>query len=216
MTFDGTVAEVNAALAGLSFNPTTGFTGAASLQIVTSDQGNTGSGGTLTDNDTVTITVVLDLGIFTANQDIGGPGTAGSSSHSAGTYTVAGGGSDIWNNADQFQFLSMPMTGDGRLTAKVVSQTQTPTTSNPAKAGVMFRETLSAGSIHGMVDLMKANGSSSTGGSPRTDHRGPPLSRPASRHPTGCGSPGSATSSRASARRMASLGPNKGQPSRSR
>ena len=58
MTFDGTVAEVNAALNGLSFNPTTSFTGAASLQIVTSDQGNTGTGGTLTDNDTVAITVV--------------------------------------------------------------------------------------------------------------------------------------------------------------
>ena len=160
MTFDGTVAEVNAALNGLSFNPTTSFIGAASLQIVTSDQGNTGTGGTLTDNDTVAITVAPpDLGIFTANQDIGGPGTAGSSSHSAGTYTVAGGGSDIWNNADQFQFLSMPMTGDGRLTAKVVSQTQTPTTSNAAKAGVMFRETLAAGSIHGMMDVMKANGS---------------------------------------------------------
>ena len=57
MTFTGTVAAVNTALTGLSFNPTTGFTGAASLQIVTSDQGNTGTGGTLTDNDTVAITV---------------------------------------------------------------------------------------------------------------------------------------------------------------
>ena len=90
-----------------------------------------------------------DLGIFTAHQDIGGPGTAGSASHSAGTYTVAGGGADIWDNADHFQFLSMPMTGDGRLTAKVVSQTQTPTTNIPAKAGVMFREALTAGSING-------------------------------------------------------------------
>ena len=68
-------------------------------------------------------------------------------------------GSDIWNTADQFQFLSMPMTGDGRMTAKVDSQTQTPSTSNAAKAGVMFRETLNAGSIHGMMDVMKANGS---------------------------------------------------------
>ena len=159
MTFTGTKAAVNTALNGLRFNPTTGFTGAASLQIVTSDQGATGAGGTLTDNDTVAISVVLDLGIFTASQDIGGPGTAGSSSHSAGTYTVAGGGSDIWNNADQFQFLSMPMTGDGRLTAKVVSQTQTPTTNIAAKAGVMFREALTAGSIQGMMNLKQANGS---------------------------------------------------------
>ena len=57
MTFTGTVAAVNTALSGLSFNPTPAFTGAASLQILTADQGNTGTGGTLTDNDTVAITV---------------------------------------------------------------------------------------------------------------------------------------------------------------
>jgi hypothetical protein len=43
---------------------------------VTSDLGNTGTGGTLTDTDTVTVNV-NSLGIFTANQDIGGPATAG-------------------------------------------------------------------------------------------------------------------------------------------
>ena len=57
MTFTGTVAAVNTALNGLSFNPTTSFTGAASLQVVTSDLGSTGTGGTLTDSDTVTINV---------------------------------------------------------------------------------------------------------------------------------------------------------------
>ena len=57
MTFSGTIAAVNTALNGLSFNPTTSFAGAASLQIVTSDLGATGTGGTLTDSDTVTINV---------------------------------------------------------------------------------------------------------------------------------------------------------------
>ena len=66
MTFDGTVAEVNAALAGVSFNPTTSFNGAASLQIVTSDQGNTGSGGTLTDSDTIAIAVGTSTSYFDA------------------------------------------------------------------------------------------------------------------------------------------------------
>ena len=163
MTFDGTISAVNTALNGLSFNPTTSFLGAASLQIVTSDLGNTGSGGTLTDSDTVTINVAEDLGIFTAHQDIGvPPGTAGSASHSAATYTVAGSGWDIWDIDDHFQFLSVPMTGDGRLTARVVSQTQTPTTSNAAKAGVMFRQTMAVGSIHGMMGVTKANGSAFT------------------------------------------------------
>ena len=45
MTFTGTIANINAALNGLSFSPTANFNGAASLQIITNDQGNTGSGG---------------------------------------------------------------------------------------------------------------------------------------------------------------------------
>ncbi len=57
MTFSGTVANINTALNGLVFTPTAGFDGAASLQIVTNDLGNTGSGGALSDTDTVNITV---------------------------------------------------------------------------------------------------------------------------------------------------------------
>ncbi len=57
MVFTGTVANINAALAGMSFAPTGNFNGSSTLQIVTDDQGNTGSGGTLTDTDTVSITV---------------------------------------------------------------------------------------------------------------------------------------------------------------
>ncbi len=57
MTFTGTVANINAALDGLTFDPTPEFSGAASLQIITDDQGNTGSGGPLTDDDTFAITV---------------------------------------------------------------------------------------------------------------------------------------------------------------
>lgn len=45
------------ALNGLSFSPNLNFTGAASVQIVTNDQGNTGSGGAQSDSDTVNITV---------------------------------------------------------------------------------------------------------------------------------------------------------------
>ncbi|HKO44150.1 MAG TPA: Calx-beta domain-containing protein, partial [Pyrinomonadaceae bacterium] len=56
MTFTGTVASINTALNGLVFTPTSGFAGAASLQIVTNDLGNTGGGG-LSDTDVVNITV---------------------------------------------------------------------------------------------------------------------------------------------------------------
>jgi alpha-tubulin suppressor-like RCC1 family protein len=54
-TFTGTITAINTALAGLGFTPTAA--GAASLQIITNDQGNTGSGGALSDNDTIAITV---------------------------------------------------------------------------------------------------------------------------------------------------------------
>ena len=56
MTFRGTIADINAALNGLSFVPTANYSGAAALQIVTRDLGNTG-GASLTDADTVAITV---------------------------------------------------------------------------------------------------------------------------------------------------------------
>jgi hypothetical protein len=57
MMFTGTLTAVNTALNGMSFNPTADFNGAASLQIVSDDQGNSGSGGPLTDTDTVNISV---------------------------------------------------------------------------------------------------------------------------------------------------------------
>src|SRR2546425_1283148 len=57
MTFTGTVANINTALNGLSFAPTANFNGAASLQLVTNDQGNSGAGGALSDTDNVAITV---------------------------------------------------------------------------------------------------------------------------------------------------------------
>jgi PKD repeat protein len=57
MTFSGTIAAVNAALTNLRYTPFANFTGAASLSITTSDLGQTGTGGTLTDTDTIAITV---------------------------------------------------------------------------------------------------------------------------------------------------------------
>ena len=97
------------------------------------------------------------LGIFTACQDIGAPPIAGSSAYSAGTYTMSGSGADIWNPPDQFQFAYRTMTGDGRLTARVVTDTAAPT-NGAAKAGVMIRNSLTTGSVHAMMDLTASNG----------------------------------------------------------
>ncbi len=57
MTFTGSQADINTALNGLSYTPTAGYNGSASLQITTNDLGNTGSGGSKTDTDTISLTV---------------------------------------------------------------------------------------------------------------------------------------------------------------
>jgi hypothetical protein len=57
MTFTGTMANINAALAGMTLAPTANFSGSASLEILTSDLGNTGAGGPLTADNTIDISV---------------------------------------------------------------------------------------------------------------------------------------------------------------
>src|SRR5262249_16530940 len=53
----GSLANINTALNGLTFQPNANYNGAANLTVTTNDQGNTGSGGALSDTDTVAITV---------------------------------------------------------------------------------------------------------------------------------------------------------------
>ena len=57
MTFTGTIDDINTALDGLTFTPTASFNGTATVTITTDDQGNTGTGGALSDVDIVNITV---------------------------------------------------------------------------------------------------------------------------------------------------------------
>ena len=56
ITLTGTIANINAALNGLTYHGNLNFNGPDSLSIVTHDNGNTG-GGDLTDTDSVTINV---------------------------------------------------------------------------------------------------------------------------------------------------------------
>jgi hypothetical protein len=57
MTFSGTITAINAALNGMNFTPTAGFTGAAIVSIVADDLGNSGAGGMQYDIDTVLVSV---------------------------------------------------------------------------------------------------------------------------------------------------------------
>jgi regulation of enolase protein 1 (concanavalin A-like superfamily) len=60
-----------------------------------------------------------------------------------GSVTMSAGGADIWNSADEFRFAFKPLNGNGTLVAKVESIDNT---NEWAKAGVMIRESLEAGS----------------------------------------------------------------------
>ena len=83
-----------------------------------------------------------------SDADIGSPGLAGLASYSGGTWTVTGGGSDIWNAADQFNFVSTNFTGDVTMIAQVTSLQNSDPGSGWAKAGLMFRNDSTAGSVN--------------------------------------------------------------------
>src|SRR5262249_8973811 len=56
-TVSGTVAALNAAFgSGLTYTPAANYNGADAITIGTSDQGNSGTGGTLTDADAIALT----------------------------------------------------------------------------------------------------------------------------------------------------------------
>ena len=86
----------------------------------------------------------------------GNPASVGSFvENPAGTYTMTGSGTDIWSAADEFHFAFKTLTGAGSIVAKVLSVDNT----DPwAKAGVMIRETLGAGSKFAAVYITPGNG----------------------------------------------------------
>lgn len=71
VTFTGTVANLNAALEGLTFQGSQDAYGVASVRITTDDQGHSGAGGPQSDTDTVAITIypVNDAPSFTKGPD---------------------------------------------------------------------------------------------------------------------------------------------------
>ena len=90
-------------------------------------------------------------------QDVGGPRRVGYAFYDSGMtrWSLGGGGADIWNASDQFQFAARTLTGDGVIVARVVSVSNT----DPwAKAGVMLRESLNAGAKNVLLALTPGHG----------------------------------------------------------
>jgi regulation of enolase protein 1 (concanavalin A-like superfamily) len=85
-----------------------------------------------------------------SQQDIGSVAIGGTSGYAGGAYTVTGAGTDIWGTSDEFRFVSLSLTGDGTIVARVDAFTAA---NEWAKAGVMMRESLAAGSKHASMFL---------------------------------------------------------------
>src|SRR5262249_52947473 len=72
------------------------------------------------------------------------PGTA-TFDASAGSYTLTASGSDIWSSDDHMQYVYKPMSGDGEIVARVVSENAT---DYWTKAGIMIRADTMSGSMN--------------------------------------------------------------------
>ena len=133
----------------LTYTPHPNFFGADSFVFRVSD-GQAFAQATVS----LSVTDVPEPVVWTGG-DVGGPGVAGGFALNGGTFSINGSGADIWGQSDQFHFVRQSLAGDATIVARVVSLTNT----NPgAKAGVMIRESLAAGSRHVMVVKTRANG----------------------------------------------------------
>ncbi len=87
------------------------------------------------------------------DSDIGSPALAGSASVTSGTWTLNGGGADIWSGSNQFNYASESISGDTTIIAHIDTLTNT---NSWAKAGVMFRDGTSATAAY--IDLVISAG----------------------------------------------------------
>jgi hypothetical protein len=101
------------------------------------------------------VTVASGLPNSGSPVDVGAVGLSGSSSESGGVWTLRGSGNDIWDTADGFHFRCAELTGDGFIQARLLAQTNTDLW---AKAGLMIRDSLEAGSSHVLLAGTIGNG----------------------------------------------------------
>jgi beta-galactosidase len=116
---------------------------------------NAGSEGLPSVEVSATMTGALPPQFTNADVNIVSP--AGSASFCGGQFTVSGAGGDIWGTSDAFQFVYtyVPVSTNCDIRARVVSVQNT---SGNAKAAVMIRESLAAGSRHALVDVEPSSG----------------------------------------------------------
>ncbi|MFM7243875.1 MAG: fibronectin type III domain-containing protein [Planctomycetaceae bacterium] len=138
--YDGTGVLVAASDGGTNEQQIVLPTGGGTWYAFVSSHGDYGDLGSydLTVND-------LPDGWRTA--DVGSVGNPGDAAYDAstGTFTVSGGGADVWSTADAFRFAYQTLTGNGSIVARV---TQNQNTNAWSKVGVEIRESLAANAKH--------------------------------------------------------------------
>ena len=102
-------------------------------------------------NVTVEYTPTTSLPPPWQERDIGSVGVPGGATFSSGAYTVQASGSDIYNKVDQFHFVYQALSGNGEISARVVSVQNT---SDYAKAGLMIRQDLTTDSPYAMMEVL--------------------------------------------------------------
>ena len=135
----------------LTYTPASGYNGPDTFTYRASD------GQAISNVATVSITVAAlpspwlqkDVGTVTPS--------AGSGIYNATSkvFTVAGGGYDIWDNRDDFHYVYQSLNGDGQITARVTSQTNT---DGSAKAGVMIKDSTTPFAPYALLGITPSNG----------------------------------------------------------
>jgi hypothetical protein len=108
--------------------------------------------------DSVSVSAASALATLPAQwstADVGAVGAAGAAAEAAGTFTLSGAGADVWGTQDAFRYAYTTLTGDGRITARVVAVDPV---SVWTKAGLMIRGSLDPGSAHGFVLVSAGKG----------------------------------------------------------
>lgn len=106
--------------------------------------------------DNVSVTTPAPLGPLPSpwvDSDVGSPAIAGSAGYTGGVFTVNGNGADIFGTNDQFNYVHQTATTSGTIVARVTSETDT---SSNAKAGVMFKQSTTAGSDYMLITTSPA------------------------------------------------------------
>jgi regulation of enolase protein 1 (concanavalin A-like superfamily) len=105
-------------------------------------------GGT---NDSADSSTVQGLPSGWITADVGAVGATGTAAYDVnGTFTIEGSGEWIYSTADEFRYVYQQASGDCSIVARVTS-IEDVASDDWSQAGVMIRETLNAGSKHGLA-----------------------------------------------------------------